>query len=190
MSLPRRLAIRYWTLRAKLAFMRCAQPVPAGFEAKGPVSVRRIGSGAMDLGQNMTLVGSSQFNRVGVNHPPQVVVCDGAKLRIGDEFKMTGGSVFCAEEITIGDHVMFGANSKVFDTDFHPIGWQERRAGAAAETIPVSIGDDVWLCTNVTVLKGVSIGARTVVAAGSVVTRDLPPDCLAGGTPAKKIRDL
>ena len=190
MSLPRRLAIAYWSQLAQLSFFRSSVSRPRGFVAKGPISLRRVGSGQMVLGDNMTLVGSSQFNRVGVNHPPQVVVCDNATLRIGNEFKMTGGTIFCAEEITIGEHVMFGANSKVFDTDFHPIDWRQRRENGPAETAPVHIGDDVWLCTNVTVLKGVTIGARSVIAAGSVVTRDIPADCLAGGTPAKPIRNL
>ncbi|TIQ08783.1 MAG: sugar O-acetyltransferase, partial [Mesorhizobium sp.] len=48
----------------------------------------------------------------------------------------------------------------------------------------------VWLCANVTVLKGVRIGARSVIAAGSVVTSDIPPNCLAGGVPCKVIRSL
>ena len=54
----------------------------------------------------------------------------------------------------------------------------------------MTIEDDVWLCANVTVLKGVTIGARSIIAAGSIVTHDVPPDTLAGGIPAKPIRSI
>nr|WP_287220247.1 DapH/DapD/GlmU-related protein [Mesorhizobium sp.] len=60
----------------------------------------------------------------------------------------------------------------------------------AATSLPVRIGDDVWLSAGVIVLKGTSIGARSVIAAGSVVTKDIPPDTLAAGVPARPVRKL
>ncbi|HUT62199.1 MAG TPA: DapH/DapD/GlmU-related protein [Phycisphaerae bacterium] len=61
------------------------------------------------------------------------------------------------------------------------------RAGHAGKSAPVWIGDDVWLGLSVVVLKGVTIGARTVVAAGSIVTRSLPPGVVAAGTPPRVV---
>ena len=66
----------------------------------------------------------------------------------------------------------------------------DRRLLKKAPSAPVVIEESVWLCANVTVLKGVTIGARSVIATGSVVTRDIPPDTLAGGVPAKPLRSL
>jgi len=57
-------------------------------------------------------------------------------------------------------------------------------------TKPVIIGDDVWITSNVTILPGVTIGKNTVIGAGSVVTKDIPPNCFAAGNPCRKIRDL
>ena len=70
----------------------------------------------------------------------------------------------------------------------HPL--SRSRGGSPAKTAAVVIGEHVWLAANVTILKGVHIGARSVIAAGSVVTSDIPEDCLAGGIPAKVIRKI
>ena len=81
------------------------------------------------------------------------------------------------------------ANVAIMDTDWHSLDAEQRQAGTAGPApTPVLIEDDVWLGMNVTVLKGVSIGARTVVAAGSVVTRSLPADVIAAGQPARVVR--
>ena len=74
----------------------------------------------------------------------------------------------------------------VMDTDFHAIG-DHTQPGRAC---PVVIEDDVWLAARVVVLKGVTIGRGAVVAAGAVVTKDVPPYTLVGGVPAKFIRAL
>lgn len=58
------------------------------------------------------------------------------------------------------------------------------------QSAPVTIGDDVWIGANCIILKGVTIGARSVIGAGSIVTRDIPSDCIAAGTPAKVIKSL
>ncbi|OYP37320.1 acyltransferase [Rhodopirellula sp. MGV] len=190
LSYARKLFLLYWQLRNRGALIFNQIAFPPGARMRGPVQLRRSKGGQMSFGQDMLLVGSTTFNRAGINHPVQIVVGSNGVLTIGDCFHMSGGSVFCVERISIGNHVMFGANSKVFDTDFHPVDWQARRAKMAGESAPVEIGDDVWLGADVTVLKGVKIGARTVVAAGSVVVSDLPADCVAAGVPAKPVRKL
>jgi acetyltransferase-like isoleucine patch superfamily enzyme len=85
---------------------------------------------------------------------------------------------------------MCGANVTITDTNWHPLDWRDRLAGKPGEYAPVVIEDDVWLGMNVTVLKGVTIGRRTVVGAGSIVTRSLPAGVIAAGQPAVIIRTL
>jgi len=85
---------------------------------------------------------------------------------------------------------MCGANVTITDTDWHPTDWRDRLAKRDAEAAPVVIGDDVWLGMNVTVLKGVEIGSRTVVGAGSVVTKPLPSGVIAAGQPAIVVCEL
>ncbi|MGB3187190.1 MAG: sugar O-acetyltransferase [Ornithinimicrobium sp.] len=90
--------------------------------------------------------------------------------------------------VTIGDDVQIGPNVQIL-TATHPLEPDPRRQKWEAAQ-PITIGDNVWLGGGVIVCPGVSIGADTVVGAGSVVSRDLPPGVLAVGSPARVIREL
>lgn len=90
--------------------------------------------------------------------------------------------------ITIGNHVLIGPNSQ-FYTPSHSLDYRQRRQWEAFSQ-PIVVEDDVWIGGNVVVNQGVTIGARSVVAANSVVNSDVPPDTLVGGTPARIIRSL
>ena len=178
----------YWNARARLQFTIRGVSWPERLNVRGKLGLSALGT--IRLGTDITIVNDSKYNRAGINHPTQLVAGAGAMLKIGNHVGISGASIFCVESISIGDHVLIGANSRIYDTDFHPLDYLARRNSELAATAPVVIEDDVWLAANVTVLKGVTIGARSVIAAGSVVTRDIPPDTLAAGSPAKPIRDL
>ena len=90
--------------------------------------------------------------------------------------------------VTIGADVQIGPNVQLL-TPTHPLDPELRRSGAEAAE-PITIGDNVWLGGGVIVCPGVTIGQDTVVGAGAVVTRDLPPGVLAVGNPARVIRSL
>lgn len=91
--------------------------------------------------------------------------------------------------ITIGDQVSIGPRAQLV-TALHPIDDIEARRAGWESAAPITIGDNAWLAAGVIVCPGVSIGADTVVGAGSVVTRDLPPGVLAAGNPCRVIRSL
>jgi maltose O-acetyltransferase len=91
-------------------------------------------------------------------------------------------------QVTIGDHVLFGPAVQIY-TATHPVDAAERRAGLEGGS-PVVIGDDVWVGGGAVVCPGVTIGARSIIGAGSVVTRDVPADVLAAGNPCKVVRQL
>ena len=116
--------------------------------------------------------------------------CDnGKKIYIGDNF--TGNhnlTILDIKEVYIGDNVMIGPNTLI-TTVGHPISPMERRNHMAFAK-PIHIGNDVWLGGNVTILPGVTIGNNVVVAAGAVVTKDIPNNCVVAGVPAKKIKDI
>ena len=113
------------------------------------------------------------------------------EIRIGDgTFIGNGSLIYAAERVTIGSHCILAGGTLIYDLDGHPLDPARRRAAAPVErdTIkPVTLEDDVWLGARCIVLKGVTIGARSVVGAGSVVVRDIPPDSIAAGNPAKVI---
>lgn len=110
--------------------------------------------------------------------------CDhGSGIHVGEHvFINYNCTMLDAGNITIGAHTLIGPNCS-FYTPQHPVDYMARRL--PQETCyPISIGEDVWIGGNVTVCPGVTIGNRCIIAAGSVVTKDIPDDCLAAGNPA------
>jgi acetyltransferase-like isoleucine patch superfamily enzyme len=118
-------------------------------------------------------------------HITQLSVGDKARLTIGDHtFINTGVIISARNKIQIGKNCQIANQVIIMDNDFHGI---ENRS-TPEDPEPVIIEDNVWLATRCTILKGVTIGQGAVVAAGAVVTRDVPPYTLVGGIPAKIIR--
>ena len=99
--------------------------------------------------------------------------------------------------ISIGDRVLI-ATGVTFTTSEHPMHWTERYVaddkgepmGGRCMSAPIVVEDDVWIGAGCIILPGVTIGARSVIGAGSVVTRDIPPQSVAYGTPARVMRTL
>jgi len=89
--------------------------------------------------------------------------------------------------ITIGDEAMIGPNVSLI-TSGHPLDPAERRAFVTAK--PIVIGRNVWIASGATIIGGVTVGENAVVAAGSVVTKHVPPNTLVGGNPAYVIRAI
>lgn len=89
--------------------------------------------------------------------------------------------------IRIGDHALFGPAVQIY-TALHPFGAEERRRTEYGR--PVEIGDDVWVGGGAIILPGVRIGARSVIGAGSVVTREIPDDVFAAGNPCRIVRAI
>ncbi|MFC0006934.1 sugar O-acetyltransferase [Micromonospora siamensis] len=116
--------------------------------------------------------------------------CDyGTQIHLGPRCFVNFNAVFLdVAPITIGADVQIGPNVQLL-TATHPIEPEARRAKWEGSA-PITIEDNVWLGGGVIVLAGVTIGANTVVGAGAVVTRDLPPNVVAVGNPAKPIRTL
>ncbi len=111
------------------------------------------------------------------------------KIFIGNNF--TGNynlTILDFQEVYIGNNIMIGPNTLI-STVGHPLSPMGRRKHLGIAK-PIHIGNDVWLGGNVTILPGVTIGNNVIVAAGAVVTRDVPDNTLVGGVPARKIKDL
>lgn len=98
-------------------------------------------------------------------------------------------SVIAAGEIVIGDGCQIGDQAVIYDCDFHEIDPRYRNR-SVGPILPVRIGCNVWLGSRAMVLKGVSIGDNSVVAAMSVVTKPVPPNCVVAGNPARIIRKI
>ena len=141
------------------------------------------------IGEHSLIGGRIAFDR------PGGIVTIGARSQVG------GSLLVCASRITIGDDVLISWDCTLDDHDSHSLDWSKRRgdhmdwmAGRKdwthVATAPVTVCDKAWIGVGVLILKGVTIGEGAVVAAGSVVTRDVAPWTLVAGNPARRIRDL
>jgi acetyltransferase-like isoleucine patch superfamily enzyme len=115
----------------------------------------------------------------------KTVVSGGGRIRIGDRCFLNSGTVVIAvEEVVIGDDVALANEVMVVDSNSHGV---EGRPHVQA---PIRIGDGCWIGNRAIVLPGVTLGRRVLVAAGAVVTRDVPDDVLVAGNPARVVRSL
>lgn len=155
--------------------------------------------GFLDKNTKLVVLGTFKYgnsviiNGEGIDNTTrsQIVVLPNATLEIGDNVGMTQVSITCKHCIHIGSNVKIGAGAMIFDTNFHNTDWRVRRDEdkdlATAINAQVNIGDDVFVGTRCIINKGVTIGDRSIIAAGSVVVKDIPADCVAGGNPCKVI---
>lgn len=143
------------------------------------------------IGKGVTIISDSLYNYSGINHPTILAAtCPDAEIIIHDGVGMSGSSIVADKKIEIGEGTMLGTNTNVYDNDFHPIDAESRLAGIRGVSEPVKIGKKCWLASNVTILKGVTIGDETVVGAMSLVCKDVPEKVIVGGVPAKVIRKV
>jgi acetyltransferase-like isoleucine patch superfamily enzyme len=112
-------------------------------------------------------------------------VSNGAILSLGGGYANSNITISCRVGIRIGHDVAIGPNVVIRDSDDHRVVDGEKSSEINQR---ISIGDIVWIGTNVVVLKGVSIGDGCVIAAGSVVVRSIPAGSLAAGVPARFIK--
>lgn len=143
----------------------------------------------VDIGNHVRWNSGFGNNPVGAALRVIVWVGRGASLKIGNGVGISNATIVATHSVTIGNDVLIGGDSRIYDTDFHPID-PEQRSGrpVAARSAAVTIHDRAFLGAHVTVLKGVTIGADAVIAACSLVTKDVPPAEVWGGNPARFIR--
>lgn len=112
-----------------------------------------------------------------------------ARLVIGDYTTIWYGTVISARhQIIIGNRCAISWNCTILDDDMHQVFYEEEVVAHLPKATAVTIHDHVWIGAAVTILKGVTIGANAIVAAGSLVKEDVPPDTLVAGNPARPIR--
>lgn len=120
----------------------------------------------------------------------QPFYCDyGKNIEIGENFYANHNLVILdPNKVTFGDNVFIGPNC-AFYTAGHPLEPEIRNKGLEY-ALPIKVGNNVWFGGNVIVLPGVSIGDNCTIGAGSVVTKDIPPNSIAVGNPCKVIRTI
>ena len=129
---------------------------------------------------------------------------ENGRCAVGDFTLMNGAIVMAEELIEIGSYCLISWNVGIADSDFHPLDPAERRKDALAlapyykdrpprpriRTAPVRIGDNVWIGMNAVILKGVTVGENSVIAAGSVVSKSVAANTVVAGNPAVVVKNL
>lgn len=152
--------------------------------------------GNLIIGDNFTMTSGDGINPLCRNIRAKVFIDQDAIITIGNNSGLSSPCLWAKENITIGNNVKIGGDCIIMDTDAHNLDWQIRNGSTynsvpetkTAISKPIIIGNDVLIGTRCIVLKGVTIGARTIIAAGSVVSKSIPSDCIAGGNPCKVIK--
>ena len=147
--------------------------------------------GKFSIGDNLYFSSGDGVNPIAGNAQGAVYVESDAKLEIGNDVGMSCTRIWCHESVTIGNHVKIGACVLIMDTDVHPMDYSVRRITKdGTKSAAIVIEDDVWVGAHTIILKGVTIGARSIIGAGSVVTKSIPADCVAAGNPCRVIKML
>jgi acetyltransferase-like isoleucine patch superfamily enzyme len=154
-------------------------------------------SGASKIGVFPILIGKAHFRLRGTTNigawfkvnglvAVTIQVAPGASLSIGDRVYMNAGaSIEAHHELIIGNDVRMAQFASIIDDHRHEV-----EPGAALYKGPTIVGNNVWIGRNVAVLPGVTIGDGAVIGANSVVTKSIPPNSFAAGSPARILREL
>lgn len=172
------------TFIAQIKFILWGVIYGKGVRIIGRIIVFRTPESTIQIGNHCIFNSSSKLNFRGINHP--CILQTGAlhaKIMIGNHVEMSGTSIVSNHSVTIGNHVLIGANCQIGDRDGHSNRYK-------SSPKPILIENDVWLGMNVTVLKGVTIGEHSIIGANSVVTKDIPANSIAAGNPCSVIRTI
>ncbi len=170
--------------KTKISIEKSAQIINSDYFFMGLNSQHFFPSSArcvFTMGENSRLILNGATN---IAKGVIIEVHKNAVLELGRSVAINSNtSIICAEAIKIGDGAGIGWDVEICDTAFHQIG------EGTKVTDPIHIGCHVLICSHSVIMKGVKIGDGSVIAAGSMVTKDIPAKCLAGGIPARVIKD-
>jgi acetyltransferase-like isoleucine patch superfamily enzyme len=168
--LVNRIRAWFWLRRAHLG---------AKVQASGRVCVN--GSGRIDVGYKVMFAGGPGVTELAA-HP-------GGHLIIGDHTMINYGCIIEANGcLQIGRRCLLGHQVMLIDSNMHGMAVDQRNVRPPPD--PITIEDDVWICSRATILPGVTIGRGSVIGAGSVVIRNVPPYSLVSGNPARFIKQI
>ncbi len=155
----------------------------------GSFTVKIIGKGTIVIGENLHFVSEPKRSFITLYSKIQLTSFGQGSIVIGDHVGLNGTVIVSKKSIFIGNGSMIAPNVIIVDSDFHNPWPASDRFISSTETFdkPVRIGENVWIGMNSIILKGSVIGDNSIIAAGSIVNGEIPPNCIAGGNPARVI---
>lgn len=145
--------------------------------------------GSIEIGEDVKINSSLLANPISNNRCSLATTASG-KILISNNVGISGATIYSASKVSIGKNSFIGANAKILDTDFHSLSHTDRHINGDNNILSkeINISDNCFIGTEAIILKGVTIGCNSIVAAGSVVTMDIPSNEIWGGVPAKFIK--
>lgn len=181
-----------YTPVASLFFHLNGATVKSGLRVLGFLKIEVTRRGKLKIGENLSLNSGNHYNLIG--RQQKCIFWVEGELEIGNNVGMSATAIICNYKISIGNNVTIGGNTVIYDTDFHnldPLIRNDKELDKnSAIKKKVTIGNNVFIGAHTTILKGVSIGDNSIIGACSVLAKNIPPNEIWAGNPARFIKSL
>lgn len=161
-----------------------------GLTTLGTIFIR--GTGKITLGEQVRIISCREANPIGGDIKTILFAKGKSEIIIGNHTGLSNSAIVALNRIEIGDYVFIGSNCKIYDHDFHSIQFEKRimKNDPGVKSAPILIKNGAFIGAHCIILKGVTIGEKSVVGAGSVVTQNIPDGEIWAGNPVKFIRKV
>lgn len=191
LNIPALVRMRFYPMLNRVLLKKEGAVLGRNVQIPGKLNLVTSGNNVIAIGDNFYFSSGDAVNPISSNLQGAIYLENGASLKIGNNVGMSSTRMWVHDSVAIGDNVKIGACVLITDTDAHPLDYLARRtSNDGTKSAPIVIEDDVWVGAHSIILKGVTIGARSIIGAGSVVTKSIPADCVAAGNPCKVIKNL
>lgn len=197
--LPRKLRKIFYTYWNRIFFRINKIKFGANMLVYNQVYLLKHPTANITIGDNFIFTSGEAFNPLCRNIRGCIYANENSTIKIGDNVGISSACLWAKEKIEIGNNVKIGGDCILMDTDAHSLDFRIRNSkqmhenGQSLDTFlanskPIFIEDDVLIGTRCIILKGVTIGARSIIGSGSIVTKNIPNDCIAAGNPCRVIK--
>lgn len=192
--IPRKIRMYFYIILNRFIFWTSNVRYGKNMRIFNKIYLIKESSATIYIGNNLMFTSGEAFNPLCRNIRGCIYAAEKAQIQIGNNVGISSACIWANKNITIGNNVKIGGDCILIDTDAHCLNHTIRRNNITdtknAQSSPIIIGDDVLIGTRCIILKGVVIGSRSIIGAGSIVTKSIPADCIAAGNPCKIIRYL
>ena len=191
LNIPALVRMRFYPMLNRVLLKKKGAVLGRNVQIPGKLNLVTSGNNVIGIGDNFYFSSGDAVNPISSNLQGAIYLENGASLKIGNNVGMSSTRMWVRDSVTIGNNVKIGACVLITDTDAHPLDYLARRSSnVGTKSAPIVIEDDVWVGAHSIILKGVTIGARSIIGAGSVVVRSIPADCVAAGNPCEVIKSI
>lgn len=154
--------------------------------------IKVYGKGKIIFGSNVRINSGQKYNPIGGSYECIFVLKDGGNIILEDNVGISNSTFVARKEIRIGKDTLIGGNCKIYDNDFHSTDYENRmmKIDPDIKVAPIKIGEGAFIGAHTVVLKGSNVGDKTVIGAGSVVSRSIPANEIWAGNPVRMLKKV